>query len=415
MLRSFAVQTIKEVEAMKSIWRQLLNRVGLSLCFSLTLAALPAAAQDLKAVTVAQGLASPWGLAFLPGGRFLVTERLGRLRIIEPDGKLSAPLEGLPAISVAGQCGLLDVVLDPQFAVNQRIFFTFAEPAASGQSGQSSNSTAVGRARLLSDKPSGDKPSGDKPSADKPSGDKLVEVRTIFSQQPKVVSNLHCGSRIVFARDGTLWVGLGDRFSRKEDAQDLTNHLGKIVRIDADGKAPADNPFVKTPGAAPEVFSLGHRNIQGMALHPATGDLWESEHGPQGGDEINVISAGLNYGWPVITHGRNYGSGTPIGEEGPKAGFEPALKLWVPTSVAPSGLAFVTSDRYPLWKGQLVMGTLREQTLIRLKLDGRKVVEEFRMNTGLKERIRDVRQGPDGWLYALTDGAQGRLVRLELP
>ena len=303
----------------------------------------------------------------------------------------------LPSISVTGQCGLLDVVLDPQFAVNQRIFFTFAEPAPPGQSG---NSTAVGRARLVSDKPS---------------ADKLVEVRTIFSQQPKVASNLHCGSRIVFARDGTLWVGLGDRFSRKEDAQDLSNHLGKMVRIDADGKAPADNPFVKTPGAAPEVFSLGHRNIQGMALHPATGDLWESEHGPQGGDEINVISAGLNYGWPVITHGRNYGSGTPIGEEGPKAGFEPALKLWVPTSVAPSGLAFVTSDRYPGWQGQLVMGTLREQTLIRLKLDGRKVVEEFRMNIGLKERIRDVRQGPDGWLYLLTDSAQGKLIRLELP
>ena len=389
---------------MKSIWQRCLgslsslglSSLGLSslgLSLSLTwAAAFPAMAQDLKPITVAQGLSSPWGLAFLPGGRFLVTERVGRLRIVEPDGKLSAPLEGLPAISVAGQCGLLDVVLDPQFAANQRIFFTFAEPAPAGQSG---NSTAVGRARLVADK--------------------LVDVRTIFSQQPKVISNLHCGSRMVFARDGSLWVGLGDRFSRKDDAQDLTNHLGKIVRIDVDGKAPADNPFVKAPGAASEVFSLGHRNIQGMALHPATGDLWESEHGPQGGDEINVIGAGRNYGWPLITHGRNDGSGTPIGEEGPKAGFEPALKLWVPTSVAPSGLAFVTSDRYPGWKGQLVMGTLREQTLIRLKLDGRKVVEEFRMDTGLKERIRDVRLGPDGWLYVLTDGAQGRLVRLELP
>ena len=386
-----AFKNTTKAEVMNSIWRRCLGSLGLGL--TLTCAtALPAAAQDLKPITVAQGLSSPWGLAFLPGGRFLVTERVGRLRIIEPDGKLSAPLEGLPAISVAGQCGLLDVVLDPQFAVNQRIFFTFAEPAPVGQGG---NSTAVGRARLVADK--------------------LVDVRTIFSQQPKVASNLHCGSRIVFARDGTLWVGLGDRFSRKEDAQDLSNHLGKMVRIDADGKAPADNPFVKTPGAAAEVFSLGHRNIQGMALHPATGDLWESEHGPQGGDEINVIAAGRNYGWPLITHGRNYGSGTPIGEEGPKAGFEPALKLWVPTSVAPSGLAFVTSDRYPGWKGNLVMGTLREQTLFRLALDGRKVVEESRVNTGLKERIRDVRLGPDGWLYVLTDGAQGRLVRLELP
>ncbi len=354
--------------------------------------AMPAAAQDLKPVTVAQGLASPWGLAFLPGGRFLVTERTGRMRIVEADGKLSAPLEGLPPISVAGQCGLLDVVLDPQFAANQRIFFTFTEPAPAGQSG---NSTAVGRARLV--------------------GDKLLEVRTIFSQQPKVVSNLHCGSRIVFARDGMLWVGLGDRFSRKDDAQDTSNHLGKIVRIDVDGKAPADNPYAKTAGAASELFSIGHRNIQGMALHPITGELWESEHGPQGGDEINVVSGGRNYGWPLITHGRNYGIGTAIGEEGPKAGFEPALKRWVPTSVAPSGLAFLTSDRYPGWKGNLVMGTLREQTLFRLVLDGRKVAGEFRVNTGIEARLRDVRQGPDGWLYVLTDGPQGRLIRLELP
>jgi len=384
---------------MKSIWGKWARAVGgvpvllvALVAFAAFAVAPQAHAQDLKAVTVAQGLSSPWGLAFLPGGRFLVTEKSGRLRIVEADGKLSAPLEGLPAVSAAGQCGLLDVVLDPQFASNQRFFFTFAEPAAAGQSG---NSTAVGRARLV--------------------GDKLVDVRTIFSQQPKVSSNLHCGSRIVFARDGTLWVGLGDRFSRKDDAQDLANHLGKIVRLDVDGKAPADNPFVKTAGAAPEVFSLGHRNIQGMALHPVTGELWEAEHGPQGGDEINVISAGRNYGWPVVTHGRNYGLGTRIGEEGPKAGFEPALKLWVPKSVAPSGLAFVTSDRYPGWKGQLVMGTLREQALFRFVLDGRKVAEEFRVNTGIEGRIRDVRQGPDGWLYLLTDGAQGRLIRLELP
>ncbi len=353
----------------------------------------PAAkAQDLNPVVVAQGLANPWAVAFLPDGRMLVTEKAGRLRIIERDGRVSVPLEGLPAVAATGQCGLLDVVADPQFASNQRIFFTFAEPGEGADS--AANSTAVGRARLV--------------------GDKLVDVRTLFSQKPKVDSRLHCGSRMAIGRDGLLLVGLGDRFSRKDDAQNPANHLGKIVRIDADGRAPADNPFVKTPGAAPEVWSLGHRNIQGLALNPANGELWESEHGPQGGDEINVIEPGRNYGWPLVTYGRNYGTGTRIGEEGPKPGFEAPLKWWVPTSIAPSGMAFISSDRYPGWKGSLVIGALRDQSLTRLTLEGRKVLAEQRLATGLNERIRDVRQGPDGWLYVLTDGAQGRLIRLEL-
>jgi len=346
-----------------------------------------AAAAELKPVSVARGLVNPWGLAFLPDGRMLVSEKAGRLRIVSRDGKLGAPLAGLPALFSAGQCGLLDVAVDPQFAQNQRIWFSFAEP------GEGGNSTALARARL--------------------DGERLADVRVVFSQQPKVDSRLHCGSRIVFDRAGRIWLGLGDRFARMADAQTLDTHHGKIVRIDAEGRAPADNPFVGRAGALPEIWSYGHRNIQGMALHPESGELWASEHGPQGGDEINVAEAGKNYGWPAVTYGRNYGSGTRIGDEGPKPGIEMPLRHWVPTSVAPSGLAFVTSDRYPGWKGSLVMGTLRAQVLVRLTLDGRKVTGEERLLSNFGQRIRDVRQGPDGWLYLLTDGNDGQIVRLE--
>jgi aldose sugar dehydrogenase len=363
----------------------------LIVALSIVLAGGLVQASTLQPVTVARGLVNPWGLAFLPDGRLLVTERAGRFRIVGADGSLGEPLAGLPPISGSGQCGLLDVVVDPDFAANQFIFWTFAEPAPDGQSG---NSTAVARARLV--------------------GDKLTEVRTIFRQAPKVSSQLHCGSRIAFARNGTIFVGLGDRFSRKDDAQTLDNHLGKVVRITRDGAAAAGNPFAGTAGALPEVWSRGHRNIQGAALHPGTGDLWVSEHGPQGGDEINVVDAGRNYGWPVVTYGRNYGLGTRIGEEGPKPGFEMPLKHWAPTSIAPSGMAFLTSDRYPGWKGNLFIGALREQALVRLTLDGRQVTAEERLLTNLASRIRDVRQGPDGWLYVLTDGGDGRILRLEL-
>ncbi len=350
-------------------------------------AAVAAQAAELRPVIVAKGLVHPWGLAFLPDGRMLVTERPGRLRVVSPSGRLSEPLAGLPKIDASGQCGLLDVVLDPAFAQNRRIWFTFAEPGPGG------NSTALARARL--------------------EDDRLSEVVTVFAQHPKVESRLHCGSRIVFDRQGRLWVGLGDRFSRKDDAQTLDNHLGKVVRVDADGRAPADNAFVGRAGARPEIWSLGHRNIQGMAMHPQTGELWANEHGPQGGDEINVVGSGKNYGWPVVTYGRNYGTGTRIGEEGPKPGFEMPLEHWVPTSVAPSGLAFVTSERYPGWQGSLVMGTLRGQSLIRLTLDGRRVTGQERHLETLGQRIRDVRQGPDGWLYVLTDGNDGAILRLE--
>ena len=358
---------------------------------SLALASGLTQANTLQTVPVARGLVNPWGLAFLPEGRFLVTERAGRMRIVAADGTLGEPLAGLPPVSVGGQCGLLDVVVDPDFATNQLIFWTFAEPAPEGQSG---NGTAVARGRLV--------------------GDKLTDVRTIFRQVPKVSSQLHCGSRIVFARDGTLFVGLGDRFSRKDDAQTLDNHLGKVVRITRDGAAAPGNPFAGTAGALPEIWSRGHRNIQGAALHPATGELWASEHGPQGGDEINVVEGGRNYGWPVVTFGRNYGIGTRIGEEGPKPGIEMPRKHWVPTSIAPSGMVFLTSERYPGWKGNVFSGALREQALVRLTLDGRNVTGEERLLTNLASRIRDVRQGPDGWLYVLTDGGDGRILRLEL-
>ncbi len=355
--------------------------------FLLMLVTLPAQSAEPKTVTVARGLVNPWALAFLPDGRMLVTERPGRLRIVGADGRLSEPVQGLPALDATGQCGLLDVVVDPKFAETKLVYWTFAE------AGEGGNSTAVARGRL--------------------EGNRLADVQTVFRQLPKVSSSLHCGSRIVFARDGRLLVGLGDRFSRKEDAQTLDNHLGKVVRIEPDGKVPADNPFVSTPGARPEIFSRGHRNIQGLALHPGTGELWGSEHGPQGGDEINLIEAGRNYGWPLVTHGRNYGTGTRIGEVGPKPGFEQPLKWWGPTSIAPSGMAFVTSDRYPGWKGSLLVGALRGEILVRLTLDGRRVTGDERVLKDLNARIRDVRQGPDGAIYIVTDGNDGRVIRLE--
>ena len=342
---------------------------------------------DLKPVPVARGLAQPWGLAFLPDGRMLVTERPGRMRIIGADGRLGEPLQGLPAVDAKGQCGLLDVALDPKFSDNRWVYWAYAEP------GEGGNGVAVARGRLQEPR--------------------LVDVQVIFRQLPKVASQLHCGSRLAFARDGRLLVGLGDRFGRKDEAQNPANHIGKIVRIEPDGRVPADNPFVGRAGAAPEVFTLGHRNIQGLTVHPATGELWQTEHGPQGGDELNVIEAGRNYGWPLVTYGRNYGIGTRIGEEGPKPGFEQPLQWWAPVSIAPSGMTFVTSDRYPGWKGSLLVGALRAQTLVRLTLDGRKVVAQEQLLAPLQKRIRDVRQGPDGWIYLVTDGVEGQIIRLE--
>ncbi len=345
-----------------------------------------ATAQPLKPVVVTKGLDHPWGLAFLPDGRMLVTERPGRMRIVERDGRLNAPLAGLPPVVAAGQGGLLDVVLHPQFASNQLVYWTFSEAGDGGVG------TAVARGKL--------------------DGNRIADVQVIFRQVPKVSGGNHFGSRLVWSRDGKLFIGLGDRFTRKDDAQTLDNHMGKVVRIDADGKAPADNPFVQRAGAKPEIWSLGHRNIQGAALHPGTGELWTVEHGPQGGDELNVPAAGANHGWPAITYGRNYGTGTKIGEGTERADVAPPLRYWIP-SIAPSGMAFLTSERYPGWRGNLFVGALRGSHLVRLELDGRKVVKEEQLLTERSERIRDVRQGPDGWLYVMTDSPDGQIWRLE--
>ncbi|MDT7837143.1 PQQ-dependent sugar dehydrogenase [Aquabacterium sp. OR-4] len=359
-----------------------------------------APASSLKAQPVAHGLVNPWGLAFLPDGRMLVTERPGRMRIVAADGKLGPPLPGLPTVVAEGQGGLLDVVLDPRFASNRLVYWSYSEGADDG-----GNSTAVARARLDG----------------APGAERLAEVQVIFRQMPRVASRLHFGSRLAFGQDGRLFITLGDRFTRKDDAQTLDNTLGKVVRIESDGRIPADNPYAAANGtprpgvpanARPEIWSLGHRNVQGAAVHPVTGELWTTEHGPQGGDELNLTQAGRNHGWPVITYGRNYGTGTKIGDGTERNDVVAPVSHWLPVSIAPSGMAFLTSDRYPGWKGNLFIGALRGQALLRLELDGHKLLREERLLRTLNERIRDVRQGPDGWLYVLTDNPDGRILRL---
>jgi aldose sugar dehydrogenase len=359
----------------------------------------PAQAQSVRPETVAAGLENPWGVAFLPGERFLVTERPGRLRVVGPGGKLGAPVAGLPEIAASGQGGLLDVLVDSDFARNRTLYFCFSEPAATGNG----NSTALARATLSAD------------------DTRLENVKIIFSQKPKVASTAHFGCRIVESRaapngapDGKLFLTLGERFSRKEDAQKLDNHHGKIVRINKDGSVPQDNPFVGKAGALPEIWSYGHRNAQGATLAP-DGTFWMHEHGPQGGDEINLPRAGANYGWPVITYGENYGGGK-IGEGlTEKAGMQQPLHYWVP-SIAPSGMAFLTSERYgKSWRGNLFVGSLKFGYLDRIELASPfagKVVRESKLLSDAGERIRDVRQGPDGLLYVLTDSNNGKLIRL---
>lgn len=358
-------------------------------------ASAPVQARTLRVERVARGLVNPWSLAFLPDGRMLVTERPGRMRIIDADGRLGPPLPGLPPVASEGQGGLLDVALDPQFASNRRVYWSYSESAAGD-----GNGTAVARARLDGE----------------PGAERLADVQVIFRQWPKVASRLHFGSRLAFGRDGRLFVTLGERFSRKDDAQLLDNHLGKIVRLEPDGRVPADNPLLdragQPPDARPEIWSWGHRNVQGAAIHPATGALWITEHGPQGGDELNIARRAGNHGWPVITYGRNYGTGTPIGEGTTRDDVVAPLAHWSPVSIAPSGMAFLTSARYPGWQGNLFIGALRAQALIRLELDGERVLRQERLLQTLNERIRDVRQGPDGWLYLLTDNADGRVLRL---
>ena len=348
---------------------------------------------SVKPQTVATGLQHPWAVAFLPEGRFLVTERPGRLRVIEPDGRVHAPVAGLPDIAAGGQGGLLDVITDSAFGQNRTIYFCFSEPGLG-----TTTSTALARARISVDLL------------------RLEEVKIIFSQKPKVSSSAHFGCRIVERRvngkpDGTLFLTLGDRFSYKEQAQNLDNHIGKVVRVGKDGTVPQNNPFVGNPKALPEIWSYGHRNGQGATLAP-DGTLWMHEHGPQGGDEINLPQPGKNYGWPVITYGENYGGGK-IGEGlTTKAGLEQPLHHWTP-SIAPSGMAFLTSDRYgPGWKGSLFVGSLKFQYLDRIELRNGKVAGEQRLLEDVGQRIRDVRQGPDGLLYVLTDSPRGQLIKV---
>ncbi|OYQ40442.1 hypothetical protein CHU94_14255 [Rhodoferax sp. TH121] len=378
-----------------SFWR------GLSLCLT-ALAGSSVLAQTpptLRVEVVATPLQSPWAMAFLPEGRFLVTERPGTLRVVEATGAVSAPLAGVPAVAAGGQGGLLDVLLDSDFAKNRTLYLCYSEPGAGG------NSTALARATLAEDR------------------DALNNVKVLFSQQPKAASSAHFGCRIAEGRkagqpDGTLFLALGERFSRRDDAQRLDNHHGKVVRIHKDGTVPADNPFnttaAKRNGARPEIWSYGHRNPQGLVLAP-DGSLWEHEHGPQGGDEINLIQPGRNYGWPVVTYGENYGGGKIGAGTTAQAGMEQPLHYWVP-SIAPSGMAFITSTRYgKAWVGNLLVGSLKFGYLARLELSAPfsgKVLRETKLLPDLGERIRDVRQGPDGLLYLLTDSPNGRLLRV---
>jgi glucose/arabinose dehydrogenase len=339
-----------------------------------------------KVTEFARGLDHPWGLAFLPDGRALVTEKPGRLRYLGRDGKLSEPLTGVPRVDDGGQGGLLGVAIDPDFATNRFVFLAFSEPGDGATAG-----TAVARGTL---------------------GERgLEDVKVIYRQVPKVRSGNHYGSRIVFGRDGTLWITQGDRFNQRPLVQDLSTDIGKIVRVTRDGAPPPDNPFVGTANARPEIWSYGHRNLQGAARHPETGRLWTVEHGAMGGDELNHPEAGKNYGWPVITYGLDY-SGEKIGEGTAKAGMEQPVHYWDP-SIAPSGLLIYSGDAFPQWKGSFFVGSLKFGRLVRLELSGDKVTKEERYLGERGDRIRDVVQGPDGLIYLLTDADPGSVLRVE--
>lgn len=339
----------------------------------------------VKVVTVADGLNHPWSLAFLPDGRLLVTERPGRLRVVENGRLLPQSVAGFPPVVARGQGGLLDVVVHPQFSENRWIYLSYS---AAGKGGQG---THVGRGRL--------------------DGMQLRDWEVIFALEPKTGTNHHFGSRLVFDRDGHLYITIGDR-GDDDRAQNLADPAGSVLRLHDDGRIPGDNPFVKTPGARAEIWSYGHRNPQGAALHPGSGKLWLHEHGPQGGDEVNIVTRGMNYGWPVITYGRQYVSGFKIGEGTHKQGMAQPIHYWVP-SIAPSGMAFYTGDKFPQWRNSLFVGALAAQSLVRLELAGEKIKREERLFQGELGRLRDVRSGPDGYLYLLTDQNPGKLLRLQ--
>lgn len=344
-----------------------------------------------EVVPVAEGLVNPWGMTFLPDGRMLVTEKPGRLRILGKDGKLSEPVAGLPPVDARGQGGLLGIALDPAFAKNRLVYWSYAEPRDDG-----TNNTAVARGRLVDE-----------------AAPRVESVEVIFHQVPSMNSRLHYGGRLVFRRDGTLFITLGERSitEGRMQSQQMDSLLGKMVRINADGSVPKDNPFVGKTGVRPEIWSIGHRNVQAATLDPSTGELWEVEHGARGGDEINIARKGKDYGWPTSAYGIEY-KGDPItGGITAKDGMEQPLYYWDPV-IAPSGMVFYTGSLFPAWKGSLFVGGLGSTAVVRLTVKGEKVVGEERLATDLKERIRDVVQGPDGALYLLTDNKAGRVLKL---
>jgi glucose/arabinose dehydrogenase len=342
-------------------------------------------AHTLRIVKIVSGLEHPWGHAFLPDNRIIITERPGRLRIVESGHLNPEPVAGLPAIAARGQGGLLDVALHPNFVTNQLVYLSYSAAGASGVG------TEVARGKLV--------------------GNRLEDVEVIFRMTPKSKTGKHFGSRLIFDREGYLYITLGDRGEKKR-AQLSDDHAGSVIRLHDDGRVPADNPFIGRQGWRPEKFTFGHRNMQGAAIHPETGEVWTHEHGPQGGDEVNIIRPGVNYGWPIITYGVNYVIGTQIGEGTQKTGMAQPLYYWVP-SIAPSGMTFYTGEKFPRWQGNLFVGALKDQMLVRLSLNGEKVVSEERLFKNLLGRIRDVSQGPDGYIYLLTDETDGMLVRIE--
>jgi len=366
--------------------RPAIARLAALCCLALPAQAgtIASAKEKFQVEVVVEGLVHPWGLAFLPDGSMLVTERGGALRIVRDGRLVDGVVPGLPEIHERGQGGLMGIALHPQFGKNHLVYLSFA-----GE-GEGGFNTEVVRGTFA--------------------GGRFSDPVTIFRARPKTSGGRHFGGRLAFDRDGLLYISLGER-GEQDFAQQLGDHRGKLVRLRDDGTVPPDNPFVGRAGAQPEIFTLGNRNMQGMAVHPVTGEVWTHEHGPQGGDEVNIMHAGVNYGWPVITYGVNYGIGTKIGEGTVKEGMAQPLYKWVP-SIAPSGMAFYTADRLPGWKGNLFIGSLKFGLLIRLELDGNRVVGEERLLDGSYGRIRDVVQGPDGLLYLLTDEGRGRLLRL---
>ena len=340
---------------------------------------------SLDISVVAEGLDYPWGMVFLPGNDILVTERAGQLRRIQNGKLLEAPIIELPDICDRGQGGLLGIALHPRYQENGWVYLSYA------QKGDRGCGTEVLRGKL--------------------SDNTLVDIEVIFRALPKSGGGRHFGSRLVFAQDGTLFISLGDR-GKKKTAQDLGDHRGSLIRVKDDGSIPADNPFVKRSSVVrPEIYTYGNRNMQGMALQAQTGLIWTHEHGPQGGDEVNIMQPGLNYGWPVITYGVNYGIGTKIGEGTHKQGMEQPVHKWVP-SIAPSGMTFYNGNKFPNWKGALFVGSLKFGELVRLEIEKNRVTHEERLLNNRYGRIRDVVEGPDGYLYVLTEDSNGKLLRL---